>query len=359
MRRRSLRGALTLLSLTAIARGALAQERTEPDPAAAGDDAATDGGTDRDAGAPDERTLESPRPRRLPARMPEPIHPIDPTPPLAILPTSEDALMDPRMARSWGTLPSRWFAATTVDIGFVYARPRLSVGYGRPFTSWFGVDFNPTFTGAGLGAYAGLRLEFPFIDIRAGTRFWNAYNHAFMQPRESYARLELERESGPTARYFTHEVEADMSIPAGPGNVLGRASGSYLTGAPAGTMVFEQGLRVIVEPPLVWRLRVGYAVRLGQYSQHAIGAVVDFLDVPKRDDSRTIRVGPVLRIVFSRRVELRGSFVVTAYSPDRIGLVGGDFTELGIRYRWATEPSSRSAGTQKGETTELDPIVAF
>jgi hypothetical protein len=61
------------------------------------------------------------------------------------------------------------------------------------------------------------------------------------------------------------------------------------------------------------------------------------MDVPKRDDAITVRVGPVLRLVLSRRVELRGTFIVTVYSPDSIGLVGGDFTELGVRYRWATE----------------------
>jgi hypothetical protein len=42
-------------------------------------------------------------------------------------------------------------------------------------------------------------------------------------------------------------------------------------------------------------------------------------------------------MALSRRVEVRGSFVFTVVSPDRIGLVGGDFTELGVRYRWASE----------------------
>ena len=31
------------------------------------------------------------------------------------------------------------------------------------------------------------------------------------------------------------------------------------------------------------------------------------------------------------------SFITTLISPDRIGLQGGDFTELGVRYRWASE----------------------
>jgi hypothetical protein len=94
---------------------------------------------------------------------------------------------------------------------------------------------------------------------------------------------------------------------------------------------------VIVRPPLVWRARLGYVFRFGAYDQHSIGIVADLLDVPRRDDSITLRVGPVMRFVLSRRVELRGSFVVTVTSPDTIGLVGGDFTEFGVRYRWASE----------------------
>ena len=45
----------------------------------------------------------------------------------------------------------------------------------------------------------------------------------------------------------------------------------------------------------------------------------------------------MMRFVLWRRVELRGSFVVTVSSQDRIGLIVGDFTELGVRYRWASE----------------------
>jgi hypothetical protein len=112
---------------------------------------------------------------------------------------------------------------------------------------------------------------------------------------------------------------------------------SYVTGVPGDQEVFEETLHVIVDPPLVWRARGGYVFVFGAYHQHAIGLVVDALDVPKRDDSLTVRAGPLVRFVLSRRVEVRGSFVMTITSPDRIGLVGGDFTELGVRYRWASE----------------------
>jgi hypothetical protein len=119
--------------------------------------------------------------------------------------------------------------------------------------------------------------------------------------------------------------------------VLLRGSGSYVTGVPEGYDVFEETLHVIVRPPVVWRARAAYGLVFGEHSQHSVGLAVDLLDIPKREDSLTLRVGPLLRFVLSRRVEIRGSFVVPVFGPDRIGLVGGDFTELGVRYRWATE----------------------
>ena len=49
----------------------------------------------------------------------------DAEPPLGVLPTPADALIDPKMARSWAVLPARPFVSTTVDFGFVYVRPRV------------------------------------------------------------------------------------------------------------------------------------------------------------------------------------------------------------------------------------------
>jgi hypothetical protein len=257
--------------------------------------------------------------------------------PLSLLPTSEDALIDPKMARSWGVLPARPFVATTVDFGFVYVRPRASLGYGKPFTQWVGVDANVTAKSGGLGAYGGLRVEIPHLDFRIGPRYFASFEHTYLEPRQSYARIDLERDVGNLARTLTWEAELDLSARLGPGQLLLRGSGSYVTGVPDGEYVFEETLHIIAAPPLVWRTRLAYTFTFGARDQHSIGPAVDFLDVPKRDDSTTLRVGPILRMQLSRRVDVRGSFIVTVLSPDRIGLVGGDFTELGLRYRWASE----------------------
>jgi hypothetical protein len=263
--------------------------------------------------------------------------PLEGRPPLGIFPTSEDNLMDPRMSRSWGAMPSRYFISTAFDVGFVYVRPRVSVGYGKPFTSWIGFDANPIAQSSGVGAYGGLRIQIPYVDLRLGPRYFFSFNRSVLDVKDSYSRLDLETNAGTKSKVLTYEAELDLSIPLGPGNILGRGSVSYVTGVDDDHEVFEETLHVIVRPPLVWRARGGYAFKFGSYSQHSLGLVVDVLDIPKRDDSLTVRAGPILRFVLSRRVELRGSFVVTVASPDRIGLVGGDFTDLGVRYRWASE----------------------
>lgn len=257
--------------------------------------------------------------------------------PLGLLPTPPDALIDPKMARSWGTLPARAFVATTFDFGFVYFKPRVSLGYGRPFTEWVGADLNGIAQTTGLGAYGGFRLEIPHLNWRVGPRFFRSFSHTYLLPHDSYDRIELEQVVSNPAKVVTWETELDLSATLGPGRLLLTGSASYVTGVPEGRRVFEETLHVIVEPPWVWRARLTYAFTFGSRGQHSIGPAIDVLDVPKRDDSWTLRAGPLVRMQLSRRVEVRGSFVATLVSPDRIGLVGGDFTELGLRYRWASE----------------------
>jgi hypothetical protein len=263
--------------------------------------------------------------------------PLPPEPRPAADGLSPDALVDLQMRRSWNEGETRSFIAGTLDVGWTYIRPRASFGYGKPFGTWVGVDVNPIISGNGLGAYGGLRLALPRLDLRVGPRYFASFNRNYLNPQNSYNRVDLDSTVGNPARVITYEAEVEASLPLGPGDLVGLGSVSYVTGVPDGQLVFEETLRVIVAPPLVWRARGGYVLRFGSSRQHSVGIVADVLDVPKRDDSLTVRAGPVIRIVLSRRVEVRGTFIPTIFSPDAIGLVGGDFTELGFRYRWATE----------------------
>jgi len=250
--------------------------------------------------------------------------------------SSFDSLVEPEMRHTWREGSPRFFAATTLDVGFLYVRPRLSLGYGKPHRSWFGIDANPTIWGPGAGAYAGVRLAIPHFDLRLGPRLFRAFQHAYLRPRDTYTRLELEStELGP-ATTLTWEGEINADIPAGPGDVLLLGSLSYVAGVPAGQNVFEETLRVLVAPPWVVRGRAGYAVRFGSHDQISVGLVGDVLGVPERG-TVVVRVGPIVRFALSRSFEVRGTFVPRVYSPDDLGLRDSDFTELGLRWRWATD----------------------
>jgi hypothetical protein len=261
---------------------------------------------------------------------------VGPDPPLPLGPAA-DAIVDPRLRRIWREGKDRWFFATTLDLGWTYLRPRGTVGYGRPFDRFAALDANPIVSGNGAGGYGGLRLALPRVNVRVGARYVRSFNREYLAARPSYTRLDLTSTAGDPAQVITGEAEAEFSIPAGPGDIVGLGSISYVANVPKGQLVFEETLRVIVDPPLVWRARGGYLVRVGKSRWHSVGVVADVLNVPGRDDSTTVRAGPVVRVVLSRHLEVRGSFVLTWVSPDSLGLVGGDFTELGLRYRWATE----------------------
>jgi hypothetical protein len=245
--------------------------------------------------------------------------------------------VDTAARERWGQGDARPFAASTVDFGYIYLRPRLSLGYGRPHADWVGVDLNPIFQGSGLGAYGGIRASLPFLDLRLGVRGFYSFERSFLAAQDSYSRLDLETTNGGHAQYATYEAEATSGFEIGPGELGLVASASSVEGVRAGSYVFEEALHVIVKPPWVFRGRVGYSFYMfPSLGRASIGPAVEALYVPDRR-ATTIRAGLLLRIVITRAIEIRGSFVPAIVSPDTIGIVGGDFTELGLRYRWATE----------------------
>ena len=245
--------------------------------------------------------------------------------------------VDTAARATWNMGEPRPFVASTLDFGYVYFRPRVSLGWGRPHAEWVGLDANPIFQGSGLGAYGGLRASLSFVDIRLGVRGFYAFERSFLAQQASYSRTDLETTNGGHAQYATYEAEVTTGARIGPGELGLVASASSVEGVRPGTYVFEETLHVIVEPPWVFRARAGYALFvLPSLGRTSIGPAVEALYVPDRK-AVTVRAGVLLRVVITREIEVRGSFVPTIVSPDTIGIVGGDFTELGLRYRWATE----------------------
>lgn len=238
--------------------------------------------------------------------------------------------------RGWSMGRERPFFALTVDLGYLYLRPRISLGYGKPHAQWIGFDANPIFSGGGIGGYGGVRAALPFVDIRFGARGYYSFERSFLDAQDEFDRLALAVRTDEHSTYLTWESELTTTIAIGPGELNALASVSSIQGVPEGKYVYEETLHIIVKPPWVWRARAGYSLLFPiRGARSSIGVVLDTLYIPGRNQD-VWRGGFVFRVAISQQLEVRGTFVATIENSDSIGILGGDFTELGLRWRWAT-----------------------
>ncbi|MGZ3423820.1 MAG: hypothetical protein ACXWUG_20210 [Polyangiales bacterium] len=238
----------------------------------------------------------------------------------------------------WANGTPRAFFATTVDLGYIYVKPRLTLGYGKPFWRFVALDVTPIATNNYLGVYGGVRFAIPYAEARFGGRAVRAFQHNFLDQRPNYDAIDLAQSTGDKARYYTLEAELSSAIPAGPGNILSVFTYSANRNVPADHFIYEEHMRVITGTWL-WRARLGYGVRLGQEGNALLGVVGEVLGLPQRGlpgSDYVWRAGFISSFVVSEHLEALFSLVFPVWGPDTIGIAGGDIAEFGLRYRWAT-----------------------
>jgi hypothetical protein len=235
----------------------------------------------------------------------------------------------------WTLDPGRPFIALRADLGYLYFKPRFSFGYGKPFTLWGGLDVVPFVTPDAAGGYGGLRLQLDWFEIRAGARFVHAFNRQYLTPQPTYSIVDLAENTGHPSDYLALEVEASAAIPAGPGDILALATVSSIQFVPAGYNVFDETLHVVVSPPAVYRQRLGYSLILGRERIARLGLVGEVIEIPDRN-AQVVRAGLIGSFDIDDHLQLIATVLVPVWGPDSLGLLGADYTELGIRYRWAT-----------------------
>ena len=235
----------------------------------------------------------------------------------------------------WHRGPPRWFLAGAIDLGAIYFRPRFSAGWGKPHASWVGLDANPIFSGEGLGHYAGLRLALPWVDLRVGGRYFFTLRRSFLESRESYDHLQIQSRVGPPSRYLSWEAELTTSVPVGPGSVMAELAGTMVTLVDDGFYVFEETIRVVVDPPWVWRARVGYGLSLGPGGVGRLTFLAEAVGIPGRD-ALVVRGGLEASLLVWDDFEIRGRVIPPLVSEDSLGATGGDSFQLGFRYRFAS-----------------------
>lgn len=238
---------------------------------------------------------------------------------------------------TWRDGPKRFFVAGSFDLGFLYVRPRLHFGYGRPHNSWVGLEANPTIWFDTLGGYGGFRIDYPYVNFRVGARFLRPNSRTHLPIKESYMRNDIGTETeGVGTTYLSAEAELTLTIPVGRrGTILSETSVTYISLVPDDFYVYEDYLRIIAAPPWVWRQRLGYIHGFGRTGMFRLGVIGEVLGSPRRD-LVAVRAGFSLRLRPNPRVEVRAEFIPSISLRDQLGVRGGNFGLVGIRYRWAT-----------------------
>ncbi|XYH98857.1 hypothetical protein ACMHYB_03580 [Sorangium sp. So ce1128] len=235
-------------------------------------------------------------------------------------------------ARSAGARP---FVSAVLELGVIYYRPSLALGVGKPHWSWLGLEGYASVSPSGGAEYVGFRAALPRLEIRGGARYAFSTSQYFLQPRASYTRRETELMQGHKSRYIAGEIEVSGSIPLLGGSLFGVATGYAVLGAPEGYYLYEEALHTVMKPPYLYRARLGYMGEVDRYGELRLGAAAEVLGNPGRD-SLIVRIGPVLAVSLTHHLDAVGTVMVVAATPDRLGLLGADLGQLGLRYRWAT-----------------------
>jgi hypothetical protein len=235
----------------------------------------------------------------------------------------------------WAQGRIRPFFAAVFDVGGIFARTEMNVGYGRPHYAWGGLEVAAKLALGGVTIYAGPRLTLANLDLRAGVRAFSATGQNLVVPEESVDRNDLERESPPRSHYQAVDAELNLNVPA-PGGAVGFLFGiSGIVGVPEGFFVFDDILRVVVDPPIVWHSRLAYVANVGRDHMLAVGGTLEIIGNPERD-LVVLRTGPIVTLSLTDHLQATGAAAFVVASRDDLGIAGDDIGQIALRYRWAS-----------------------
>ena len=255
------------------------------------------------------------------------------TPAFAAPPPSGEAPR-PKLLSPWQSSKATLFASLATDLGIIYARPRLTLGYGAPFWHFVGLDTYVMTTNSFASAYVGWRASLPFLDALMGVRRVYPYDRRFMAPAGSHDGDDIDLGTGDERSvYNAVDFELVGLAPALHGAFFLSLHPVWID-APTDRHVYEEVLRAVIVPPFALGLRGGYVFGLGESQDVKAGIMLEYVVTPGRS-SNTVRAGPVALVTFSQYWEGLAAFSPVFAGPDQLGVVHGAYAFLGLLHRWA------------------------
>lgn len=256
-------------------------------------------------------------------------------PPSATLPESLTTGIEQHRPFWQGSGPTRLFMASNIDAGAVYLRPAALFGYGKPHYQYIAAEVGSGIALASVRGFAGIRALIPGVSLRVGARFEHPVSQTYLPRQDAYAREDLDQPDQGRGIYVAGEAELVTSIPVPSGSIIGVVTGMYVSNVPDDVYVFEQSMRVVLDPPWLWRMRLGYLYHLGWQGTMKLGFAGEVIHMVQRQ-AFAVRAGPALSVALTHHLEALAAVMIVAHSPDALGLAGADLGQIGLRYRWAT-----------------------
>lgn len=239
----------------------------------------------------------------------------------------------------WGSAPVRPFLSSVIETGLPFARTQLALGYGRPHDTWLGLEGGSKISSGAVNMMGGLRGALPNAGFGLGLRYTASLTRNFLPPRERYFRSQTELDVGENARYLALDFDLGLGLPVPFGQLALTGLASYVFAVPEDVYLYEEAARTIVAPPLVLRGRAAYELGIGEGDPVRLGPLAEIIWSGERGP--VVRVGPTARVRLSQYLEAYGTVVFALRSPDELGLLGGDASQIGLRLRWATGTRTR------------------
>jgi len=234
----------------------------------------------------------------------------------------------------WQSNRATYFVQGLTDLGVIYTRPRVMLGYGAPHWQYVALDAFWVVTNSFTAPYVGWRASLPFLDAMLGVRTVYPYNRELLAPRRSHTGPELGLDpGGERSTYSAIDFELAAYAPLLHG-VLFLDVHPVCVDAPREQHLYEEMLRAVMRPPFAVGLRGGYMYGIGPAENPKVGVVAEYVLLPGRPGNVT-RAGPIGLLRLSRSLELMAAFSAVADSPDSLGIWHGPYAFIGFTHRWA------------------------